>query len=87
MATQDEETAGDYIEALTKLRAYVVQARRTTSTAIGTQQDAVDHMIECQVAIKAIDEAIADEERLKRQETNNEAGEEQRAEAQAYPDS
>ena len=53
------------IEGLKALRKFVVEARRSTvalSLVSGTdQQGAVDHIIQCQKALRAIDEALDEE--------------------------
>lgn len=51
------------IAGLTALREYVVKARRTSVIAVGDKDDAIKHIVECQEALRAIDEAIAEENR------------------------
>ena len=50
------------IERLKKLRAWVVTSRRNGTAQ--SEHDNVDHIIVCQKAIRAIDDAIADEKAM-----------------------
>lgn len=62
MAGNDKD-GSEEIERLEALRAYVVKSRR--GGALPTLEADVEHIIDCQRAIRAIDEAIADEHKLK----------------------
>jgi hypothetical protein len=54
-----DHSENDEIARLEKLRAFVVKSRRGGTTK--SQEDDVEHVIACQNAIRAIDEALADE--------------------------
>ena len=56
-----DDNVNEQIEGLKDLRAYVIATRRTGVRAIGHTDDRIELIIQCQDAIKAIDEAIADE--------------------------
>lgn len=58
------DTTDEQIDALKKLREYVVETRRSSAIAIGDVDGRIQSIIECQEAIRAIDEAIADEEKF-----------------------
>lgn len=51
----------EQIKALQDLRAYVVETRRSSAIQVGGKDDRIQSIIDCQEAIRAIDEAIADE--------------------------
>jgi len=51
----------EQIKALEDLRAYVVETRRSSAVTIGDKDNRIKSIIECQEAIRAIDEAIEDE--------------------------
>jgi hypothetical protein len=53
--------ADERIAGLEKLRQFVVDARRTSATAIGGETGRIDSIIKCQKALRALDDAIADE--------------------------
>ena len=55
------DNVNEQIEGLKELRAYVVETRRTSVIAIGSIDDRIELIIQCQDAIKAIEEALADE--------------------------
>ncbi|WP_024281209.1 hypothetical protein [Xanthobacter sp. 126] len=53
------------IAVLKELREYVLQTRRTSVIAQGDKDGRIKSIIECQEALRAIDEAIAEEENLR----------------------
>ena len=62
-----DESAKPQTEHLKKLIEFIVKSRRDTvmDYASGTlhAEKAVDHILECQTAIRALNEALEDEER------------------------
>nr|TFG52552.1 MAG: hypothetical protein E4H34_04855 [Hyphomicrobiales bacterium] len=58
--------AQHHIDTLKKLRAKVVEQRRAMALrqSMGSSQESVEHMVNIQTAIEAIDRAIADEQAL-----------------------
>ena len=64
--------AQNHIDTLKKLRAKIVEQRRNTALrqASGSSQESVELMTNIQVAIEAIDRAIAEEEELAELEAN-----------------
>ena len=64
--------AQNHIDTLKKLRAKIVEQRRNTALrqSSGSSQESVDLMTNIQVAIEAIDRAIAEEEELAELEAN-----------------
>ncbi|MEP9348569.1 hypothetical protein [Xanthobacter sp. KR7-225] len=57
--------ADKQIAALKELREYVLETRRTSAVAIGDKDERIKSIIECQQALRAIDEAIAEEEKAR----------------------
>jgi hypothetical protein len=57
-----DHSENDEIARLEKLRAFVVKSRRGGTAK--SQEDDVEHIVACQNAIRAIDEALADERKL-----------------------
>jgi hypothetical protein len=66
--------AQNHIDTLKKLRAKVVEQRRNTALrqSSGSSQESVEHMTTIQVAIEAIDRAIADEQKITQLEASAE---------------
>lgn len=57
MSDREKQIAG-----LKALREHVLAARRTSVVAIGDKDGQIKHIVECQEALRAIDEALAEEE-------------------------
>jgi archaeosine-15-forming tRNA-guanine transglycosylase len=55
--------AEEQIAALKELRKYVVWTRRSSAIEVGDKDLLIKNIIQCQEAIRAIDEAIAEEEK------------------------
>lgn len=62
--SDDHEKHTAQIENLQQLRDYVLETRRTSVIEIGDKDDRIKSIIKCQEALRAIDEAMAEEKKL-----------------------
>ncbi len=58
-----EDKRAEQISALTELRNHVVETRRSSVAIPGDKDARIKSIIECQEALRAIDEAMAEEKK------------------------